>query len=182
MLYEKSVTLKNGQSCLLRSPRASDAQAILDHMRLTSGETDNMLRYPDEVRMTPEQEAAYLEQIAAAPNAVMIAAELDGALVANGGFNPVSALDKCRHRCELGISIRESCWHLGLGTAIIEGLIGCARQAGYLQMELDAVEDNARAVALYERFGFTRIGVNPRAFRLRSGAYQGLLLMRLELD
>jgi ribosomal protein S18 acetylase RimI-like enzyme len=48
-------------------------------------------------------------------------------------------------------------------------------------LELDVVASNERAIALYQDEGFVEYGRNPRGFRLRSGAYQELVLMRLEL-
>ena len=62
-----------------------------------------------------------------------------------------------------------------------EACIACARDAGYTQLELDVVADNAAALALYQSLGFTEYGRNPKGFRSRSGAWQALVLMRLEL-
>ena len=59
--------------------------------------------------------------------------------------------------------------------------IECAKNAGYLQLELDVVADNASAVRLYESVGFREFGRNPRGFRVKHG-WQELILMRLELD
>lgn len=42
--------------------------------------------------------------------------------------------------------------------------------------------ENTAARMLYEHVGFTEYGRNPRGFRTRSGAWQELILMRLELD
>ena len=49
-------------------------------------------------------------------------------------------------------------------------------------VELDVVAENTAARMLYEHVGFTEYGRNPRGFRTRSGAWQELILMRLELD
>ena len=57
----------------------------------------------------------------------------------------------------------------------------CARKAGYAQLELDVVADNASALALYKKFGFVEYGRNPKGFRSRNTGYQELVLMRLAL-
>lgn len=182
MIYPNHITpIKNGRSCILRSPRAEDAGAILNHMKITSGQTDYMLRYPDEIHMTLEQEAAFLEDFAGSVDSLMICAEIDGTIAANGSFSPVARVDKCRHRAEFGISIQRDYWGLGLGTAILRELIHAAREAGFEQMELEVVDTNHRGIALYEKFGFTVYGKNGKAFRLRDGSYQACLLMCLEL-
>ena len=42
----------------------------------------------------------------------------------------------------------------GLGRALVEAVIGLARERGSRRVELDANEDNATALALYRSFGF----------------------------
>ena len=72
-------------------------------------------------------------------------------------------------------------WGLGIGRALTDACIECAREAGYLQLELDVVADNKNAVALYESVGFVEYGRNPLGFRSRISGMQELILMRLEL-
>ena len=58
-----TVRLKDGREVLLRSPEAADAQALLDYMRVTSGETHFMARYPEECQATVEQETGFIEAL-----------------------------------------------------------------------------------------------------------------------
>ena len=51
--------------------------------------------------------------------------------------------------------------HCGVGTALMEALLAFARKNGIEQLELEVRSDNDRAIRLYERFGFTRIGTIP---------------------
>ena len=177
MKYYKQVQLKNGEMCTLRSPDREDAQEILNHMITTSDETDNMMRYCDEITTTVEEEKEYLGGIEASRNAIMVSAVIDGKIVANAGINPVHECEKCRHRADLGISIQRDYWGLGLGTHIMTAIFEAARQAGYAQIELSVVTDNERAISLYKKFGFQIFGTNEKAFRSRSGKYQALHLM-----
>ena len=80
-----------------------------------------------------------------------------------------------------GIAITKEFWGLGIGKYLMEACIECAREAGYLQLELEVVAENERAVEMYRRAGFIEYGRNPKAFRLRTGEYQELIDMRLEL-
>ena len=72
-------------------------------------------------------------------------------------------------------------WGLGIGRALTEGCIECARAAGYVQLELEAVAENKYALALYKSVGFQEYGRNPKGFRSRLSGWQELVLMRLEL-
>ncbi len=72
-------------------------------------------------------------------------------------------------------------WGLGVGRALTEACIECARAAGYVQLELQAVAENKAALALYRSVGFAEYGRNPKGFRSRTTGWQELVLMRLEL-
>lgn len=86
-----------------------------------------------------------------------------------------------RHRAELGVSIAQGFWGLGIGRALTEACIESARAAGYSQLELAVVAENLRAVTLYKKLGFIEYGRNPRGFRSRISGFQELIYMRLEL-
>jgi putative acetyltransferase len=70
----------------------------------------------------------------------------------------------------------------GAGTALMTALVEVAdRWWNIKRLELDAYVDNARAIALYERFGFEREGV-LRAYAWRDGVYvDSLAMARLRL-
>ena len=82
---------------------------------------------------------------------------------------------------EFGVSVRKAFWGLGIGRALTEACIECAKAAGYKQIELDAVADNKAALALYRSVGFVEYGRNPLGFRSRLTGWQELVYMRLEL-
>ena len=50
-----------------------------------------------------------------------------------------------------------------------------------VQLELDVVAENARAISMYQTAGFVEYGRNPKGFRSRNAGYQELISMRLEL-
>ena len=46
---------------------------------------------------------------------------------------------------------------LGLGRALVAGIVAAAERLGYREVRLDTLPDMAAAMALYERMGFVRI-------------------------
>ena len=181
MQYRKEITLKDGTPCLLRSADESDAQEVLRSFHLTHAQTEYLLTYPEENSFTIEQEAAFLRERNQSKNAIEICAIADGKVAGTAGFAPVGSQEKLRHRADFGIAIEKAYWGNGIGKALTLACIECARNAGYLQMELEVVAENTSAVKLYESVGFREYGRNPRAFRARRG-WQEVILMRLELD
>ena len=182
--YYQRIKLKNGKDCILRNPTAEDAQAIIYHMIKTSEESDNMLRYSDEIARTVkyEDEFSFLKMLEDADDQGMICAVVDGIIVANAGFHPVGKTDKVRHRCEFGISVQREYWHQGIGYAILCAIKDQAKAAGYTQIELDVVTDNQRGLGLYQKCGFEIIGKNMRHLRKRDNSYQACYIMCCVLD
>ncbi len=181
ILGSETILLKDGRRCILRSSSAEDAQGVLDNYILTHAQTDQLLTYPEEFLFTAEQEASFLLTRAASEDEVHIVAVVDGRIVGTAGVDRISRLEKMRHRANFGISIERDYWGLGIGRAMTLACIECARKAGYVQLELEAVADNTRAIALYESVGFTEYGRNPKGFRSRVSGWQEVALMRLEL-
>lgn len=181
MRYQKTILLKDGRECCLRNGEEADGRAVLENFNLTHGESDYLLSYPDENSFTEEQESRFLKEKTESADEIEIIALVDGAVVGTAGIEAVGRKDKVRHRAEFGISIAKAYWGLGIGRALMEACIACAREAGYTQLELNVVAENARAVAMYEKAGFVEFGRNPRGFRSRTSGYQELIDMRLEL-
>ena len=77
---------------------------------------------------------------------------------------------KTRHRAQVAIALLKEFWNLGIGTAMFTEMIDIARSnPDIIQMELEFIEGNTRARALYEKMGFRITGVKPNAIRLKDG-------------
>lgn len=170
----QEITLSGGLLCTLRSPEPEDAAAMLDYLRVTSGETENVVRYPEEITLSVEEEGAFLQECAASERQVMLAVFGAGQALGSAGVSPVGNNAKLRHRAEVGISLRKAYWSMGLGTCLMETAIDLARQMGYEQLELEVSGQNDRAKRLYEKLGFVSCGETSHGFRLRSGGYASL--------
>ena len=181
MKYYKTITLKDGRTCVLRNGTAEDGQALLDIFNLTHAQTDFLLTYPEESTHTAQQEADYLAQKTQSADEIEILAEMDGTIIGSAGIDCVARKEKIRHRAEFGISVDRAYWGLGVGRALTKACIECARAAGYVQLELEAVAENKAALALYKSVGFVEYGRNPKGFRSRTTGWQEVVLMRLEL-
>ena len=182
MEYIRKTTLKDGRTCIVRNSTEKDAESVLAVFTLTHGETDFLTTYPDELTFTVEQEREFLKKKTESSRDAELVAEVDGRIVGSAGIGMIRDAEKTRHRAHFGIAIEKAVWGIGIGKALTEACIECAREAGYTQLELEVVADNARAMALYQRAGFIEYGRNPRGFRPRKGGWQENVLMRLELE
>ncbi|MBQ1406258.1 MAG: GNAT family N-acetyltransferase [Oscillospiraceae bacterium] len=181
MRYHKIIPLRDGRTCTLRNGTAEDGQSLLAIFNLTHAQTDYLLTYPEESTHTAQEEAEFLKQKTESTDEIELLAEVDGAVVGSAGIGCVGRREKTRHRARFGISVDKAYWGLGIGRAMTEACIECAKTAGYVQLELEAVAENEHALALYRSVGFAEYGRNPKGFRSRISGWQAVVLMRLEL-
>ncbi len=181
MKYTQNIVLKNGMEALIRNADAPDGANVFEVFNLTHAESDYLLSYPDENSYNPEQEAQFLANKTNSSNEIELIAVIDGKVAGTAGIEAVGSKHKVKHRAELGISILKEYWGLGLGKALIQACIQCAREAGYVQLELNVVAENERAISLYKSLGFEEFGRNPRGFNSRISGYQELVYMLLKL-
>ena len=181
MKYSKNIVLKNGTEVLIRNGDAPDGAAVFENFNRTHEETDYLLSYPDENSFDAEQEGRFLEEKTNSANEIEIIAIVDDTVVGTAGIEAIGNKYKVKHRAEFGISILKEYWGIGLGRALTEACIQCAREAGYVQLELNVVAENERALSLYRSLGFEEFGRNPRGFKSRTSGYQELVYMLLIL-
>ena len=181
MLYPtRTIPLKNGREATFRSPRREDAAEMLAYLRRTAEETDFVLRYPEEVTMTLEQEEAFIERINQSENNYMIICLVDGRHAGNCSLQFHDKI-KVRHRGEVAIALLQEFWGMGIGTYLFEEMLRLAREHGKTQLELGMVDGNERGLALYRKMGFREYGRLPNAFRQKDGTVRDEILMVCDL-
>lgn len=169
MYFEpKTITLKDGRSCLLRSPQLEDAEEMLAYLQQTAAETHFLLREPEDVTDTVDSERLFIQQILDSEAQLMIVAMVDGKLAGNCGLT-FKTYSKVKHRSEIGLGLLKEFWGLGIGSALFDEMFTAARAHGCTQMELKVIEGNQRGLALYQKTGFKIIGTIPNAICLNDG-------------
>jgi RimJ/RimL family protein N-acetyltransferase len=93
------------------------------------------------------------------------------------------ARPRVHHRGELGVSVRQKYWGLGIGRALCEAAILEARHIGLTRIELHTRHDNTRAIALYEALGFQLEGRVRGSFLVGELEHDDLLMgLRLHAE
>ena len=64
---------------------------------------------------------------------------------------------------------------------LTEAILAFAKENGFEQLNLEVRSDNARAIRLYEKYGFRKLCMFPRFFKI-NGEYIDFDLMNLELN
>ena len=167
---EKQITLKDGRTAIFKTPRIEDANKMLDYIKKACGETDFLVRYPEEWDgVTVESEEKWVKNLRDSKSTLAIACYIDSEIVGNCEIDFKGGI-KTSHRATVAIAILKEYWNLGIGSAMFAELIAAASAKPEITIvELEFVEGNDRARALYEKYGFKIVGERPNAFRLKDG-------------
>ena len=169
-IQEFTFTLKDGRTALVRSPEEKDVMPMLEYLRTVAGETDFLMNYPEETsKYTPEGEKALFERVNSSDLEAMPVCFIDGRIAGNCMIT-FNGRIKTRHRASVAIALKREFWGQGIGTRLMQEMIRIAEEKDYVtQLELDFIEGNLRAKALYEKMGFKVVAVKPDAIRLKDG-------------
>ena len=70
------------------------------------------------------------------------------------------------HRAELGLTVVKAEWNSGIGSELMQKLIDYARENALELIYLEVRGDNSRAIHLYKKFGFKKVGTLPAYFKI----------------
>jgi putative acetyltransferase len=105
-----------------------------------------------------------------------IVATVAGEIVGNIGLVRLSRARRA-HVGQIGMGVRDAWQGKGVGSALMQAALDLADNwFGLRRVELTVHADNARAIALYRKFGFVREGKHI-AYSLRDGVYVDALSM-----
>lgn len=184
MIFEaKQITLKNGLSAMLKTPEAGDGEKMLRCITTCCGETEFLVRYPEEWEgMTVEKEEKWIQNGRDSESTLIIACYIDSDIVGNCEINFRGGI-KTSHRAVVAISILKKYWGVGIGSEMFRCLIAAAEaHPGTEIIELEYMQGNERGRALYEKFGFHAVGERPNAYKLKDGSLRSEILMQKPLN
>lgn len=151
------------KAILVRPLEPSDA-ADLQRLATARDVMHGTLQMPSRSRANVEKRYADVSD----PGRHNYVAEIDKRVVGMAGLM-INAATRTRHSAELYIMVHDDFQGRGVGKALMQAIVELADDfIGLVRIQLEVNTDNARAIALYERFGFVREG-RLRANVLRSG-------------
>jgi L-amino acid N-acyltransferase YncA len=139
---------------VIRPSTAEDAAAIC--LIYNQGIEDRIATLETELR-TPEERRQWLA--ARSPRHPVFVAIAEEAIIGWSSLNVYNPRPAYQHVADLSVYIERAWRGKGVGRRLLAHLIDQARAIGYHKMMLSTFPFNASGVALYERMGFTRVGV-----------------------
>ncbi len=166
---------------VIRKAAVSDAENILEYCKAVGAETDNLTFGAEGISLTVEKEREYLKSFTDSDKQLYLVAEENNEIVGTAVF---SGLSKARlsHRAEISISVKKAMWGNHIGTRFMEWIIDFAKNTAHTEIiSLEVRSDNERAISLYRRFGFEKIGTFDGYMKV-NGKDVSCDIMRLNLS
>lgn len=83
---------------------------------------------------------------------------------------------RCGHICNASYAVRRDIRGEHIGEKLVLDCLAKAKEKGFRVMQFNAVvASNTHALHLYERIGFTKLGVIPQGFRMPDGHYEDII-------
>lgn len=174
--HYNEVKLKNGMDLIQRNAEEIDAEQMIKYLNIIGGESDNLLFGKDGFRLNLGQEREYLKSAKEDPNTLMLLGFIDDNIVS---VAHISASNRARiaHNSEIAISVKKEYWHMGIGHAQMNELITYAKNNGKTRnITLGVRHVNENAIKLYEKCGFTKVGVHKNFFNIDGTFYDEILM------
>lgn len=162
---------KLGRDVILRSAEISDAADLIDYLRITTSETPFLIREPEEVTITVEQEKSFIESKLAAERELMLIATIDGKHIGNCSLMSIAPYKRYAHRCGVAIALYQEYCGCGIGKIMMQTVLDMAKELGYEQAELEVISDNKGAIEMYKKLGFVKYGSFPGNMKYSDGTY-----------
>lgn len=154
-----------------------DAPAILALHRRVLQEGEWFITEPDEFPEGVESKVSVIREAARSENGVLLVARRAHALV---GWAQVvgGGRRRTRHVGRLEMMVDARARGEGVGSALLAAVVAWAEKNPVVhKLSLNVFAHNARAVALYRKFGFREEGRREREYRFADGSWRDDLLM-----
>lgn len=162
----------------IREITVADSEQFSGLLINLARESDYTLLTDVEYQAGAASQATRTQQIIDSPAQQIYITEDQGEVV---GFIAASqgAFQRNLHVCSLMIGVRSHCQGKGAGSGLMRAALDWAQSIGIERTELTVAEDNAAAIALYQKFGFEKEGIKRDAYRVDGKPVNELMMARV---
>ncbi len=162
----------------IKEATPEDAEKLIAFLAKVGRETDYLSFGKEGMPISIEAEEKFIQSMKEEEHSVLYLAWKKGEIVGDASLNGFPR--RMNHRAEFGVSVAKSEWSQGIGSALLQKIIEYAKEHTIELINLEVRSDNRRAIQMYEKFGFRKIGTSPAYFKI-NGEYYDFDLMVLDL-
>lgn len=160
----------------IREACGADAEKMILYNKNVGSETDFLSFDGDTFDIGEKKEARFLERFRSSKRDLMLVA-LDGDMIVANASIEGDRRERYSHRAELSITVLKEYWGKGIGSSLMRKLVEFSREASYKSIYLDVRADNERAISLYRKFGFEKLGVYKDYFMIGKNFYDAEIMV-----
>lgn len=164
---------------IIERAQPEDAEGLIAFMNTIGAETDNLSYGGEGFPVSQEEEAEIIREKNESPRNALFVAKKGGEIIGDASIEAFSR--RMAHRAEFGIAVVKDEWGQGIGSKLLEKVIDHAKVQKIEVIELEVRSDNERAIRLYQKYGFVKIGTYPKFFKMEDNTYVDFDLMNLYL-
>ncbi|GAU80111.1 GNAT family acetyltransferase YhhY [Fusibacter sp. 3D3] len=169
------------QQINIRKVEKTDSNQIINLMKKLSVQTKYMLRELDEVNDDILEQEKRIEGMLSDPRTLYLVAVADTTVIGMI-ISSSSALSRIKHISDIIIGVDRAYWSIGVGSKLMEALIKWAEDIGLKRLTLEVVEDNIKAIKLYEKYDFKIEGTKIADHFIGNDTYLNTIVMGKILD
>lgn len=170
------------QEVIVREVLPEDAAGLAATLKQLTTETDFITRDEDSPHMSAQEMAVFIEQKARSFNEICLVAKI-GDNVAGVLMISAHSHTRINHIGEIFLAVLKDYWGYGLGQLLMTAAIDWAEHSGVIRrLELTVQRRNAKAVHIYEKFGFKIEGIKKRGAKTKNGEFLDVYLMGKLID
>jgi RimJ/RimL family protein N-acetyltransferase len=175
----KTVILKNGQEVCIRTPTVDDVPKTLDYLKAIFQEDRFFGLTAEEAKdfQTPQKQQERTDDHYRDDKKLLVVTVAGDKIVSMSHVEAASRI-RNQHVAEVGISILSEYRGHGLGTAIMQAMIGWATAHPIIEkLSLGVWNQNTAAIRLYEKMGFIEEGRKIKGGKYADGSYDDMVCM-----
>lgn len=164
----KTIISKSGKEIRLRSPRLGDVIALHNYVNdLVAEDALILINEPQSLSQEKQHVIHMLKEIKASQRVQLLAFHQQK-LIANTQI--VKAIYRMSHVGTFGISVAKNYRGDGIGGELSKTVFQLAAEKLHVQLiDLTTYSNNKPAIRMYEKLGFQRAGIIPKAVQYKNG-------------
>lgn len=153
----------------IRKYQSSDATVAA---KIWNQVVDDGLAFPQEEDLTTESGDKFFQE----QTYTGIAVDTDTEEIVGLYILHPNNVGRCGHICNASYAVRKDIRGQHIGEKLVLDCLSMAKEKGFRILQFNAVvASNTHALHLYERIGFTKLGVIPGGFRMPDGHYEDII-------
>ncbi|MGP1411524.1 MAG: GNAT family N-acetyltransferase [Peptoanaerobacter stomatis] len=145
--------------------KIKDAKEIIEYCKQVGSETNNLSFGSEGLGISVSEEERIILSFLQDKKSMMFVARHNGKIVGLAAYRSMPR--RFSHRADIGISILKDYWGNKIATRLIETMLDFAQNVARSKViSLEVATDNIRAIRLYEKFGFEKIGLFKKYFKV----------------